>query len=64
MELLGNIGVLEVAGHAMLDAVATARVDLIALESILSVTGMSHTYVARPGRGREFDKRHKGQIGA
>lgn len=36
MELLCNVGVLEVAGHAMLDAVATARVNLIALDQIKS----------------------------
>jgi hypothetical protein len=54
VELLGDIGVLEVTRHAMFDAVATARVDLIALEFILSVTRMLHTYVrtyvARPAR--------------
>lgn len=58
MELLCNIRVLEVAGHAMLDAVATARVNLIALDRILSVMRMLHTYVAGPqkGGGREVDK--------
>lgn len=59
MELLCNIRVLEVAGHAMLDAVATARVNLIALDRILSVTRMLHTYVAGPRKGggaREVDK--------
>lgn len=63
MELLGHIGALEVAGHAMLDAVATAWVNLIALEEILSVMrtcvrGKAYTRA----RGRQRRNEQKGGL--
>lgn len=64
MDFLGNIGVLEVAGHAMLDAVATAWVNLIALEEISSVMRTVHTWQdmledARSTKAQGIEKGHR-----
>lgn len=53
MKFLGNTGTLEVAGHAVLDAVSTPWVNLIALEQEVSVLA---TYIARLEGGRKVGK--------